>query len=241
VKQGKSTVRLTNLIETVFGKSKKITPCLGIIPVVVACVSVLFLHSPRIALLWFAGLDNTFPFRLSMFVELYNLCRSLSGVPALIGTQSLRGLPLPLSLGTAGSPSRTQPHHAATFSTVDKPRHLWCLQERFPRLPSYTFHQAHGLSEQQQPSVDRQASDCACPDTSRYSRTPRHQRNLLSTLSVFRSIRSCFPQRKSPFALRVSAKQRGKFDCISDLLADPSNSVSRDYTMKLERVFCEPR
>lgn len=47
----------------------------------------------------------------------------------------------------------------------------------------------------------------------------------------------CMPQRKSPFASRCSAKQRGRFNCISDLLATPSNSVNRDYTMKLEQVY----
>jgi hypothetical protein len=44
------------------------------------------------------------------------------------------------------------------------------------------------------------------------------------------------PKRKSPFASRCSATQRGRFDCISDLLATPSNSVNRDYTMRLERM-----
>jgi hypothetical protein len=47
----------------------------------------------------------------------------------------------------------------------------------------------------------------------------------------------CLLQRKSPFMSPARVTQRGRFDCISDLLACPSKSVNPDYTAKIELMF----
>jgi hypothetical protein len=59
--------------------------------------------------------------------------------------------------------------------------------------------------------------------------------NLFSAIRAF-CIYHVAPKRKSPFVSLARATQRGKFDCISDLLACPSKSINRDYTMKLEQM-----
>jgi hypothetical protein len=59
--------------------------------------------------------------------------------------------------------------------------------------------------------------------------------NPLSAISAF-CVYHVAPKRKSPFATPARVSQRGRFDCISDLLACPSKSVNRDYTTKLEQA-----
>jgi hypothetical protein len=222
------------LIESILKRDK--TPSLLV--VILASLVRLFRRSHQMFLSNFLGFGSSvlsLQSILSVLPSRYQPCCSC--VPVWIETQSLYGLPSACSLDTAGSLSGSQRHHAATCATVDRlARSYPSSREHFQHLSSYTVPAASQPFEQSLSLVDRQASDCACPDTSRYSHTPRRQRNLLSTLSVFRSIRSCFPQRKSPFATPARVSQRGRFDCISDLLACPSKSVNRDYTTKLEQV-----
>jgi hypothetical protein len=222
------------LIESILKRDK--TPSLLV--VILASLVRLFRRSHQMFLSNFLGFGSSvlsLQSILSVLPSRYQPCCSC--VPVWIETQSLYGLPSACSLDTAGSLPGSQRHHAATCATVDRLAHSYpSSREHFQRLSFCTVPAASQPFEQSLSSVDRQASDCSCLGTSRYLHTPRHQRNLLSTLSVFQSIRSCFPQRKSPFATPARVSQRGRFDCISDLLACPSKSVNRDYTTKLEQV-----
>lgn len=51
--------------------------------------------------------------------------------------------------------------------------------------------------------------------------------NPLTRINILTHVSS---KKKSPFALRASATQRGKFDCIRELLASPSKTVKLNYT-----------